>query len=361
MTESQAVIDLRAAVAAGGEVRLPTGVLQFASPLVLSHVVNQHFPTSLVGGGSQVTRLDFSQAVPDSTGIMLRIENQWGYRLQGFSVVGSGRANGQTGIGVVSTIPNSNGQYGTISGQAIWDHVNVGAFQTGVKLGDNVNNQATSEIQFNNCAIQQCKVCILGENYNTLDLLFNMLQMGDCETGFVSNGAGYVTVVGGSFSAVRGFCFVFGQCSSATLIECRMEEGCGLAMVGGACTGQQLSLYGCMAHQRAGLANEDTSAWMNGWKSPVVAGGSSRLTVEDCTFLMTAGNLIPSIPWTPIYDAHNCIGGLIRAYGNSCNLDPAKVPFINNHPQPGVRVDAKFNMWTDAGLVFKGWYPDQVQ
>ena len=73
--ESPAVQMIRAQVAAGGTVTVPTGVHYFYAPLVFKQ--NNTMPTSLVGGGPEVSIMDFSQ-MADTTQTALTVDRQWG-------------------------------------------------------------------------------------------------------------------------------------------------------------------------------------------------------------------------------------------------------------------------------------------
>jgi len=339
MTEAQNVLDLRAAVAKGGKVTVAPGRYYFKDTLVLSGL------TSLIGEYRDYCVLDFTQLPAGKEA--LRIDRVWGYELSNLSIVGN-RSN----IGVLNstTVPNANGSYGTCSGSAIWNHVIVYGFRKGIVIGDGTRYIAASENLYNGLVITQCDVGIELNDYNTLDHLFTMLQIGDCGTGMITNGAAYITVVGGSFSSIKGVLFNMSACEASRFTSCRMEESNIFLLCGTTCTVSNHVVEGCLLHQRAGLDKESTSMYANGWKSPLIVGGSANLTTTN-TAIIQSGN-----QWRPILDMHNCAGGMIEATGNTAT---SPGPFISPNSNKTCRILAQRNQCTDAGQVFISWYPDQ--
>jgi len=346
VVESVAVQTIRQQVAAGGLVVIPPGVHFFYSPLVLDHQVDQHFPTSLVGGGAQVSILDFTR-MADPTQSAVRVDRQWGYRFEGFQVRGSGRKNGGIGIEVATTHPNANGSFGTCSGQSVWDHLTVAGFTTGVKVGDRAKLQAASEMEYRNLAVSQCGTCVSLSDFNTLNHLFTMLQMGDCDYGLVTDGASSVVVQSGSSSSVKNVVFMLGNCDKATIRDYRVEESAVGVVFGTTTTVCQCLIENSQFHQRAGLDKETTGFWA---KNCIVLGsGPSHMTISHC-------NMDSQISDCPIIWAHNgddgsltvnngsssYVGNLVRV-GNMPNLRPGRL-VINNVAR------------TDAGHLPKGWF-----
>lgn len=351
IVEAQNVIDLRAAIAKGGKVTVPAGRYILERPLILSGL------TSFIGAYRDWVTIDGSQMTDPTLPIMM-IDRVWGFEVSNFTITGN-RALNSIGILNSTNTPNANGSYGTCSGSAIFSHIIISNCKKGLVVGDGSKYVAASENVYTQLEVIMCDRCIELNDYNTLDHLFFMLCMGACNEGMVINGASHISVYGGSLSAIKGFAFVAGHCSALSLNDVRMEEGNGFVMIGGACTLMSACLKNCLIHQRANLAQENTTQWTNGWKSPIIAGGSSKVRVESCFISMTAGRLYANGPhWPPIMDAHNCAGGYINANGNHTTVDPSASPFVNAHSQPGVKVRAYDNMWADAGEVFKGWHAD---
>lgn len=345
VVESVAVQTIRQQVAAGGPVVIPPGVHFFYSPLVLDHQVDEHFPTSLIGGGAQVSILDFSR-MADLTQSAIRVDRQWGYRFEGFQVRGSGRKNGGIGIEVATTHPNADGSFGTCSGQSVWDHLTVAGFSTGIKVGDRAKLQAASEMEYRNVKVAQCGTCIVLSDFNTLNHLFFMLQMGDCDYGLRTDGASSISVMSGSSSAVRNYCFGFFNCDKASVRDYRVEDSaCGVAC-GSSQTASQFMLENCQFHQRQGLEKETIDYWS---KSCIVIGGSASLIVNNC-------NMDSQISDSPILWAHNGHdGALIVNAGSSTFAGP--LVRVGNMPglRPGKLIINNVAR-TDAGHVPKGWF-----
>lgn len=345
--ETSDVLDFRAKVAAGGKVNIPPCRLYFKDTLVLNK------PVSIVGEYRDFCNLDFTQmAVPTNNAI--EIDRVWGYELQNISIIGKRRVNG-VGIWNNTRTPNINGSYGTCSGSAILKHLIVYGFDIGLQIGDQNKYIASSENTYEQLQVTGCRVCIQLNDYNTLNHLFNMLLMGDCDYGLVTNGASYIIVNGGSISACNGVAFNLGACSAAFLNFVRMEDSNVFALAGTTGTAIKLYIKGCQLHQMAGLSTKNTTKFANGWQSPIIIGGSGLLTAEDNFISVTAKN------FSAILDIHNTPGGLIVANNNTCTIDPSITPFISkNVNAKNCRVKAVNNMWTDAGQVFKGWYPDLI-
>jgi len=345
MTEAQNVLDLRAAVAKGGKVTVAPGRYYFNDTLVISGA------TSLVGDYRDLCTLDFTQ-MTDPTKEAIRIDRVWGYEISNLVIVGS-RATNAIGVLNSTIVPNANGSYGTCSGSAIWSHVIVAGFKKGIVIGDGTKYIAASENLYSHLEVVQCDTCIELNDYNTLDHTFIMLQMGDCNTGMITNGAAFITVQSGSFSSCKGVLFAMAACSASRFRDCRMEESNIFLLCGTTCTASNHIVDGCQIHQRAGLGTENTTAYGNGWKSPLIVGGSAALTIRNTFISQTA------VGWSPVLDVHNCAGGYVEAIGNTATVGPSVTPFISANAVS--KKYARHNLWTDGGQVFKGWYPDQVQ
>lgn len=347
MTESQAVLDLRSAVAAGGRVRVAPGKYILERPLTLTGC------TSLIGDYRDLCTIDGSQMTDPTQGV-IQLDRMWGYEISNITVTGNRTLNA---VGILNTTntPNTNGNYGTVSGSAIFSHVIIAGFKKGLVVGDGTKYIAASENVYTHLEVVQCDTCIELNDYNTLDHQFNMLQMGDCITGMTTNGAAFIAVNGGSFSSCKGILFRMGGCSASRFRDCRMEESNVFLLCGTTGTVTNHIVDGCQAHQRASLPTEDTSAWGTGWKSPFIVGGSAILTVRN-TFISQPDN-----NWSPILDIHNVPGGAVEATGNTATVDPSVRPFVSVSHSTTERFRIERNAWTDGGQVFKGWYPDQVQ
>jgi len=344
--EAQNVIDLRAAVAAGGVVNVQPGTYVFMDTLVLTGVTSLRSTSSL-----DFCVFDFRSMV-DPTKEAMRIDKNWDYEISNITIRGN-RATNAIGILNSSATPTA---YGTVSGFGIFSHVFIYGFQKGLVVGDGNRYIAASENIYQGLKITQCDRCIELNDYNTLNHLFIMLQMGDCGEGMVAQGAGYITVQSGSFSSVKGCLFKMDHCSASRIRDCRMENGNVFFLGGTTGTGEGHDVSGCLAHQDPQLSTYDTSAYANGWQSPFIVGGAARLVVRNCTVIQSSA---PN--WPTILDVHNCPGGYIEAVGNSSTVDPSKTPFISPNASTTLRRLSQFNMWTESGQVFKGWYADQNQ
>lgn len=346
--EDAATANLRQLIENGGEVIVPPGRYTFLDTLVVSRT------TSIKGAYRDLCIFDFSKMV-DPTKEAIRIDRMWGYELSNITITGN-RTTNSLGILNSTTIPNANGTYGTVSGSAIWSHIIVSGFKTGIQIGSPTQYIAASENVYTHLEVAQCDTCIKLYDYNTLNHRFIMLLMGDCNTGMTTNGASYVSVDSGSFSSVKGIVFDMAACSASRFRDCRMEEGNVFLRCGTTSTATNHIVDGCQIHQRASLGAtppEDTSLYANGWQSPFVVGGSAVLTVRNTFISMTTKN------FSPILDVHNAPGGAIEATGNTCNIDPSIRPFksVNNSHLTG-RWFIQRNQWTNSGQIFKGWYPD---
>lgn len=352
MTESQNVVDLRAAIALGGRVRVAPGRYFLSSPLVLTGA------TSLIGDYRDLCTIDGSRMADPSQPI-IQIDRMWGYEISNITVTGN-RATNAVGILNTTNTPSTNGSYGTVSGSAIFSHVLIMNCQTGMVIGDGSKLVAASENVYTQLTIIRCDTCIKLSDYNTLDHKFIMLQMGDCNIGMVTQGASYISVDGGSFSSCFGVLFDMTQCSAASFRDCRMEESGVFLRCGTTGTAGRTIVDGCEIHQRKTFGTDNTSAYANGWKSPIAVGGYHFLNVKN-TFISCT-----SVGWPAIYSL--CYG-YVEATGNTCTIDPSgnmffgpnKTTFVNNlSAAPNGKIFTRNNAWVDAGQVLKGWYPDQA-
>lgn len=352
MTESQNVVDLRAAIALGGRVRVAPGRYFLSSPLVLTGA------TSLIGDYRDLCTIDGSRMADPSQPI-IQIDRMWGYEISNITVTGN-RATNAVGILNTTNTPSTNGSYGTVSGSAIFSHVLIMNCQTGMVIGDGSKLVAASENVYTQLTIIRCDTCIKLSDYNTLDHKFIMLQMGDCNRGMKTYGASYISVDGGSFSSCRGVLFDMVNCMAAKFQDCRMEDSGMFLRCGTSGTAGNTIVEGCLIHQSARWATDNTSVYANGWKSPIVVGGAHFLTVRNCFIACTVSD------WPAIYSLSY---GLVEAVGNQCTIDPSgnmffgpnKTTFVNNlSAAPNGKIFTRNNAWVDAGQVLKGWYPDQA-
>ena len=347
--ESQSCTDLRIACAAGGKVIIKPGRYNFLAPLILTKT------TSLIGDYRDLSILDFTQ-MTDPTQPAIRLDRMWGYEIKNITIAGNRKLNA---VGVLNstTTPNTNGSYGTCSGAAVFDHVFIYGFQKGLVVGNRDLHIAASENTYNQLNITQCDRCIELNDFNTLNHLFSMLLMSDCNEGLVTNGGSYVTVVGGSSSSCIGPVFDLANCSAAFVEAYRQEEGGVFARCGTTSTAGQFTFENCMMHQRAGFQTEDTSKWVNGWKCQIACGGSSFVTLRNNFMRTTVSND------SPVIYAHNAPGGFIELIGNTSTY-AGTGPLVRKGKSittyPG-RVMMRNNGKVNAGNVFLGWFPDQAQ
>lgn len=364
--EAQNCTDLRVAIAKGGKVKVAPDRYYFLDTVVLKNT------TSLEGEYADLTTLDFTR-MTDPTKEAIRIDRVWGYEISRITIVGNRRDVIQNGvvtqaanaIGILNSTntPNANGSYGTCSGSAVWSHVIIAGFKKGLVVGSQTNYIAASENLYLALKIVMCDTCVELNDYNTLNHKFIMPQFGDCFCGIRTNGASYVSVDGGSFSACKGVLFDMVQCSAAKFRDCRMEDS-GVFFRGGTTMTEGHSIIdGCQIHQSSTFGSENSSAYANGWKSPIIVGGAHSLKVTS-TFVSCT---VPG--WPAVYSLTN---GYVEATGNSCNIDPNgdmfagtnKTVFVTSlQATPLGRVFTKGNRYTDAGMVPKtpnSWYPDQT-
>jgi hypothetical protein len=129
-------------------------------------------------------------AAPPADGLV-RVESNWGYTLDGFSLQGPGKSDG---VGL--WLSHEQGS-GTNGGQAILSRINVAGFASGMRVG---GKAAASELLLQDCALKGCDIGFEGLDYNTLDVLFEMLSMADNRVGIATSQAGDLHVHGGSAS-----------------------------------------------------------------------------------------------------------------------------------------------------------------
>lgn len=353
--EAQNCTDLRVAIAKGGKVKVSPGRYYFLDTVVLSGT------TGFDGEYADLTTLDFTR-MTDPTKEAIRIDRVWGYEISRITIVGS-RSSNAIGVLNSSNTPNANGSYGTCSGSAVWNHVIIAGFKKGLVIGSQTSYIAASENLYLALKIVQCDTCVELNDYNTLNHKFIMPQFGDCLCGIRTNGASYVSVDGGSFSACKGVLFDMVQCSAAKFRDCRMEDGGVFLRCGTTMTEGHTIVDGCQIHQSQSFGTADSSAYANGWKSPIIVGGAHSLKVTS-TFVSCT---VPG--WPAIYSLTN---GYVEATGNSSNIDPNgnmfsgtnKTVFVNSlSANPPGRVFTKGNRYTDSGMVPQNpnsWYPDQT-
>lgn len=360
--EAQNCTDLRVALAKGGRVKVAPGRYYFLDTVVLKNT------TAVEGEYADLTYWDFTRML-DPNKEAVRIDRVWGYEISRISIVGNRRDIVKNGvvtqaanaIGILNSTntPNANGSYGTCSGSSIWSHVIISGFKKGLVVGDSSRYIAASENVYTQLKIVMCDLCVELNDYNTLNHKFIMPQWGGCLIGLRTNGAAYVSVDGGSFSACYGILFDMVQCSKAEFRGCRMEDSgvflrCGTTMTCGSTT-----VEGCLIHQRASFGTDNTSAYCNGWKSPMVVGGAHSLICNYNFISCTAPG------WPAIYSTTT---GCVDAVLNKCNIDPAgslfscpnKTLFVQTVGASLVgTVYTRNNTWTDGGLARKGMYPNQ--
>jgi hypothetical protein len=184
--------NLQAAVnslTSGGTVVLSSGTYQ----LKQTWKIPGTSPTSLINitGTGGVDLRPFSATTPPDDGL-IRIERNWGYKVEGLQLIGGG-----SGIGLWLASETDSGTQG---GQAVIERVSVSGFSSGFRLGTS-NKIATSELIFSACKATNCDIGMELLDFNTLDVLLNMWSMGLCRVGVFTSSAGDVHVVGGSASS----------------------------------------------------------------------------------------------------------------------------------------------------------------
>jgi len=343
--EAQNVVDLRAAIAKGGRVIVPSGRYYFLEPLVLRGT------TSLIGDYRDLVTFDFTRMTnPDQEA--MRIDRVWGYEIRNISIVGD-RTKNAIGVLNSTTTPNANGSYGTCSGASVWDHVLISGFKKGLVIGNRDLYIAASENTYNHLQITRCGRCIEINDFNSLNHLFTMLAMGDCNEGLVTNGGSYITVKLGSISSCRGVCFDLGNCSSFTVEGFRVEDSGVFIRGGTTSTAVRITISGCMLHQSVNYATDNSSAFVNGWKNLVCVGGSAFLIMRD-------NFLSPTVNVPPVLNMHNSTGGLIEMTGNTCTV-PLSVPLVSANNSTTERLFLKNNGRVNTGNQFQEWYPDLMK
>jgi hypothetical protein len=122
---------------------------------------------------------------------LIRVESNWGYRIEGLSLSGQ-----HTDVGI--WLAHETG-FGTNGGTAVIERVSVSGFASGFRLGT-ASGTATSELLFLDCAASNCDMGMELLDFNTLDVLLNMWSMSKCGIGVSTHQAGDVHVFGGSAS-----------------------------------------------------------------------------------------------------------------------------------------------------------------
>lgn len=337
--ESDAVVSLRKQIAAGGLVTLPAGVHTIYSPIVVNG--------SLVGPGTEACIIDYRG---DPSKAAIRVDRQWGYRLQGFSVRGLGRKG--TGIEVTTDTPYPGNGYGTNSGNSIWENVSVYSFATGVKVGSQAGTpavpkpQAASEMTYVNLKCADCTQAIWLSGFDTLNQIFTNLGIADCENGLMAYEASSILIRGGSASSCKNVLFQFVH-SSSVIIDGYRTENCGVcAVLGGVTTPLQFTITNCLWHQRAGFINENVAYWT---REPMVISGGAGATLTDCRFFTDNPN---AIGWAR--NGNDCRLHIIGGNSSSANL--VRDWKIGN-VRPGHLLIKNVNK-IDRSSNSQGWFPN---
>lgn len=346
MTESQDVLDLRAKIANGGSVYLERGKRYY-----FNDTLQVNKPVRILGDQRDFSYLDFSQ-MNDPTKNLVELDRIWGYEIANLTITGKKGVN--TGVGIWnSTRTQVNGQYGTVSGSAIFSHLIISYCGKGIQIGDRNLLVAGSENIYDAIAIFGVDTCLELNDLNTLNHTLRMLQMGECNYGLKTNGASYIMVDGGSISACKGVAFDMAACSAAMFRAVRMEDSNMFLRGGTTTTTNQYTVELCEMHQRKGLSTENTSLWANGWKSAIAIGGSAILICRNNFFSMQGG-------MSAVLDVHNSAGGAIVMTDNTCysDLNPSPTALVSVSPNSTARKYYKRNMAVTAGAQFQAYYPD---
>ena len=72
---------------------------------------------------------------------------------------------------------------GTHGGRALLSRLFFGDFDIGMNFGNIQAGIATSEILLLNCQASNCRVGFFLSDYNTLDIHFQMVSLGACDSG----------------------------------------------------------------------------------------------------------------------------------------------------------------------------------
>ncbi len=255
----------------------------------------------------------------------IRIDRDWGYRLQG--ITARRVPEDKVGIGFAVYPPDDVPPAGTVSGNAVWEQVIVSGFEIGAQLGHPTEHKATSEITFVQCQFANCDTGVRLSSFDTLNMVFLNLQVGGCRVGLKCDTGGWANVTGGSASGNTEADFVVGAAQSFLLQGFR-SENCNMLFQGvGSEIPTHITLTGCVAIQRP--SPTDPAVRLN-------AGAVAQ--IRNCDFL--GGDGLGDVNTSGIYFANNTGHGSLLLEGcGICSPVPVTVGSGDN-PNP-VRVTVR--------------------
>jgi hypothetical protein len=180
--------------------------------------------------------------------------------------------NGEVGSSVGLLLGGSGGtDSGTATLAAVFDKCSVSGFNTGIIDG---NYGGSSEILWNSLSLYNCNTGWVSDDFNTLNHVFVMLQMGGCGVG-LDSGAGEGFHVYGGSSSQSSICDFNVQSNGACDVTSFRNEN-SVGFVRG--QGGSILLKNC--NQKASVLAGDFNAAVPGGVS--VSGVFDRLVIDNC-------------------------------------------------------------------------------
>lgn len=248
MTETE----LRAVVAAGGQVVVPPGTYTLTDTLVFTNAVAR-----VVFPGDAACRLLW-QGPPDKPAVWID-KGVWRREFVGGVLIDQGGTPG-TGIGMRMCQKDRPAAYvGTVCGGNRLSGFVFNRFDTGLLLGDrdaatNSGYTATSENTFDGFKFYDCKTAVKLTDYNTLNNRLNGLGLVRCEFGvYCTQGGGMTHIDGGSASECgtagtdywAKAVFHFGSGGRFSVSRFRQGEGGTAKFLSVSGQGSVVSVYDC--------------------------------------------------------------------------------------------------------------------
>lgn len=220
----------------GGTVFLPKGSYRITSTLVVN--TSSTFKTiNLIGAGMLATQL---QWYGSTSGIAIRVNGLKQYIFEGWLLDNKVAVGTTVGVRVLRDTGT-----GTQSGSCAWRNIILRGFDKGLHLGNAAGAQATSEYLFDHLKLENNTIGCLIEQSNSLDFVFNMLELGANGTGVQVTSGGVVSVNGGSASGSTAADFDFQPGGSFAIHDFRSETGNRFLIGGNTSAGTPILVSGC--------------------------------------------------------------------------------------------------------------------
>jgi hypothetical protein len=222
--------------AGGGTVRLPKGVYKITATLIVNR--SSTFKTiNLVGEGMLATRILW---FGPTSGAAIRVNGLKQYIFEGWSL--ENRVAKGTTVGLL--VQRDSGT-GTQSGSCSWRNIGVSSFETGIQIGNSTMAQAGSEVLFDHLLLTRNGTACLIQDGNSLNFVFNMLEMEANGTGLQVLSGGNVSVHGGSASHDTVADFDLRPGGVFTIIGFRSEHANRFLIGGNTSAGMGMTIMGC--------------------------------------------------------------------------------------------------------------------